>query len=293
MTAMPPTPHPTPPSAIHPISRERHGPRRWQRPAHYLHAAAQPLAPLASFEAPVAAVHLPMAFVVQGARPVLVAVLGAPPAANWCVAPDGRWTGPYIPAIFRAAPFALHRVGDGAPLLCIDEGVGQVALADAPAAPATATAQGEEAFFAADGTPTPMLAQVYGFLTRIDKGREAMERACDALAQHGLLVPWPVVFNTQAGEQPVNGLLRVDEAALRQLPAEALHTLMQKGALALAYSQLVSIQHFGLLAQWASAHAATPAPAPVTAPQTSPAPDLDLVQKFFEPGAPDTIQFNW
>lgn len=269
---------PTPP-ALHPITRERHGLRRWQRPPHYLHAAAQPLAPLAGFEIPVAAARLPLAFVKQGEQPVLVALLGAPPASNWCVAPDGRWMGPYIPAIFRAAPFALHRAAEGsAALLCIDEAVGGVALAES-------VADGES-FFAADGTPAPVLGEAYAFLTRIDQGRAAMALACDALGQQGLLVPWQVAFKTQEREQQVGGLLRIDETALGQLPAEALHTLMQVGALALAYSQLFSMQHFPKLAQWAQAH--TP-----QTPTSPPAPDLGLVQNLFDPTQPDTIKFNW
>lgn len=266
---------PTPP-ALHPITRERHGLRRWQRPPHYLHAAAQPLAPLAGFEAPIAAIRMPLAFVLQAGRPVLVAVLGVPPASNWCVAADGSWTGPYIPALFRAAPFNLHRTPEGKLLLCIDEAAGQVALAD--------SAPGGEPFFSPEGAPVPLLQEVYAFLARLDQGRQNMERGCDALAEHRLLVPWQVVFQTPAGEQPMPGLLRVDEAALRNLPGDALHALMQAGALALAYSQLLSMQNIALLAEWSRAHAAQSPP---------PAPDLGLVQNLFDPAQPDTIKFNW
>lgn len=68
-----------------------------------------------------AALRLPLAFVQQAGRFVLVAVLGLPPARNLCVAPDGQWTGPYVPAVLRAAPFGLRRTPEGQQLLCIDE----------------------------------------------------------------------------------------------------------------------------------------------------------------------------
>ena len=279
---MPTTPDAAP-TSLQFVTRERHAGLCWERPAHYQAAAAQVLAPLASFEAPTAASRMPLAFVEQGGRWLLVAVLGVPSGTNLCVAPDGRWTGPYIPAVFRAAPFALQPAPDGRLLLCVDEQVGRVRpMGDGSA--------GTEPFFAPDGAAAPLVRDVLDFLTRLAQGGKTMERACAALHARGLLVPWKVVFQSPSGEpQPVAGLWRVDEAVLRQLPADALHALMQEGALALAYSQLLSMQHIALLGEWLQARAlvsATPTPA-------AQKPDLDVVRQLFEPGAPDTLRFNW
>lgn len=64
---------------------------------------------------------------------------------------------------------------------------------------------------------------------------------------------------------------------------------MQEGALALAYSQLLSMQHIALLGEWLQARAlAAPPPAPAAQK-----PDPDVVRQLFEPGAPDTLRFNW
>ena len=274
------------PTSLQFVTRERHAGLCWERPAHYQAAAAQVLAPLASFEAPAAASRMPLAFVEQGGRWLLVAVLGVPSGSNLCVAPDGRWTGPYIPAVFRAAPFALQPAPDGRLLLCVDEAAARVR-------PVGQAAAGAEPFFAPDGAAAPLVRDVLDFLTRLAQGGKTMERACAALHARGLLVPWNVVFQSPSGEpQPVAGLWRVNEAALRQLPADALHALMQEGALALAYSQLLSMQHIALLGEWlqARALAAPPPQAPSPAPQK---PDLDVVRQLFEPGAPDTIQFKW
>jgi len=56
-------------------------------------------------------------------------------------------------------------------------------------------------------------------------------------------------------EQAVEGLFRIDEAALNQLPADAFMELRDSGALVLAYCQLLSMQHLPVLGQLAQLHA--------------------------------------
>lgn len=240
---------------IQAITLERHARLRWQRRSNYLFAARQPLAPLVGFEMHSAAAALPIAFLAHGEGWVVAAILGVPPSSNFCVAPDGRWTGPYIPAVLRSNPFSLTKTPNGQLLLCIDEDSGLV----------TEGPQGER-FFSDDGKPAPATTEILNFLTRMEQGRQATERACTALHKHALLTPWPVSFKSEAGGKPVGGLFRVDEPALAKLPGEALRELMQAGALALAYCQLLSMQHFAKLGEWSQAHAATAgAVAPVAA----------------------------
>lgn len=261
-----------PTASIVPVQRARHAQRHWQRPPDYRLAARHALAPLASFEVVQAAVCLPLAFVEQAGQCVLAAVLGVP-GTNLCVAPGGQWSGPYVPAVLRVAPFSLGQAEGGDLHLCIDEVAGQVA--EGP---------GGEPFFTAEGQPAPLVQEVMRFLLRMDQGHKAMRQACNALRQQGVLVPWPVSFDSAAGARPVDGLLRVDEKALAALAPDALHALMQCGALRLAYSQLVSMPLLSRLSEWSKAHAAARATAPA---------DLEAVRKMFEPGQPDTIQFNW
>ncbi len=73
--------------------------------------------------------------------------------------------------------------------------------------------------------------------------------------KHQLIQPWPIKLQTTAGEQAVEGLFRIDEAALNQLPAEALIELRNTGALLCAYCQLLSMQHLQTLGQLAAARA--------------------------------------
>ena len=227
----------SPMNSTHVVTRERHAHLRWHRSANYLCAVSQPLAPLAAFEIKKAAVTLPLAFLVHDERCVPMAILGVPPATNLCVAPDGRWIGPYIPAVFRTAPFVLHKAND-VWQLCVDERAARVDRGP-----------GGELFLEANGTLTPLVRDVMNFLVRIEQGRQMSERAAAALQQHDLLVPWPVRVSTQAGEKAVGGLFCVDQAAVSQLTAGALHALMQAGALALAYAQVLSMQQFSRLGQ--------------------------------------------
>lgn len=256
---------------IYPLTVERHTTRRWQRHTDYRFAARQPLAPLAGFELQKAATCLPIAFLDLGTTWVAAAILGVPPATNLCVTPDGQWTRPYVPAVLRADPFSLHKADSGQWLLCVDEDSGQV----------SAGAQGE-AFYTEDGQLTPALQTLSSLLMQVEQGRQAVQRACVALHQQALLVPWPIKIQTDAGSQAVGGLFRVDEAALGKLPAEALQALMQAGALALAYAQLLSMQHFATLAPQNA-----PSPQPAQAPQTPQAPqDRPAAAAVAAPAAP-------
>ena len=266
----------------HAITLDRHASRRWRRPTSYAFAAELPLVPLAGFEVAKAAACLPLAFLQNGDGWLPAAVLGVPPSTNYCVASDGRWMGPHIPAVLRSYPFALRHTADGRGVLCIDEDSGLV----------SAGTEGER-FFTEEGKATETITAILNEMIRMEQSREAGARAAAVLYEHGLLTPKPLNVQVDTVARSLGGLFQINEQALTQLPPEALHSVMQAGGLALAYAQLLSLQHFDRLVVWARAHTAAPAPAPVTAPQTPPAPDLDLVQKFFEPGAPDTIQFNW
>ena len=257
-----------------PITLERHGPLRWTRPVRYDFAARQALAPLVASELPQACMSLPIAFLQQADAWLVVAVLGVPPDTNLCVASDGRWTGRYIPALFRGHPFSLGVSAQGAPTLCVDHASGLVH--EGP--------EGER-FFTEDGQIAPLISQLIKFLSSVEKSRQATVRACAALHQLGLLMPWTVKVKTSAGEKTLGGLFRINEAALNQLSAESLHELMQAGGMAMAYCQLLSMQHFANMIEGARQQQ----PKSTAAPQ----PDLGLAQQLFDKGQSDTIKFNW
>lgn len=267
-------PHQAPPN-YQTVTRERHGEQRWQRPSNYTFAAHDALSPLTAAELSKAVLSLPLAFIEQDGAFVPVAVLGLQPGSNLLVAPGGRWTGQYIPAAFRSYPFRLAPTGDGQQVLCIDE-----------ASALVTSGPGGERFFTDDGQPAQVTLDMLNFLQQVEQSRLATAAACAALHRNGLIRPWPITVKTEAGDQAVAGLHQIDEATLGQLPGDALQELTRAGALAVAYCQLLSMQHLPALGQLAQARAQAAAAALNSAVLS--AGNLDL--EFLKRG--DTISFG-
>ncbi|MFT6591866.1 MAG: hypothetical protein ACI9I0_001989 [Rhodoferax sp.] len=226
------------------ITRENHTDKRWQRYTTYDHALTDSIVPLTTTELPKAVMTLPVGFIEQDGAFVLAAVLGLQPGKNLFVGPQGRWVGNYIPAAFRSYPFRLASTSEGQQVLCIDEDSGLVS--EDPTG---------ERFFNEGGEPAQATLDILNFLNQLEQNRVATAAACAVLHQHQLIRPWPVTLKTETGEQAVTGLFQVDEAALNQLPADALLAVRQAGGLLLAYCQLLSMQHLPLLGELAAAHA--------------------------------------
>jgi len=68
----------------------------------------------------------------------------------------------------------------------------------------------------------------------------------DALAAHKLLTPWKL---DAVGGVAVPNLYRIDEQAFNALPESAFNTLRKKGAVALAYTQMISSHQLPALKQ--------------------------------------------
>ena len=261
---------------FHAISRERHASKHWNRYTNYRFAAADSVVPLVAAELPKAVMSLPIAFIAQGDGYVPAAVVGLQPGNNVFVAPDWRWAGQYIPAAFRSYPFHLLLSEGGQQVLCIDEDSALV----------TDGASGE-AFFADDGQPAQAILDILGFLTQIEQSRAATAAACAALQKHDLIRPWAITLKTDTGEQQIAGLFQIDEAALNQLPDDALLEVRDVGALPIAYCQLLSMQHLPLVGQLIEAQAKASAQAQ-SLQHLAPGGDLDL--EFFNEGG--TFNFS-
>ncbi|MDP3760609.1 MAG: SapC family protein [Ramlibacter sp.] len=239
---------------IQPLTLEKHGSKRWLRNSSYAFAAKDVVAPLVLAEIPTAAAALPIGFMLHQGACVPVAVLGLVPGQNLFVDSTGRWLGQYIPAFYRAYPFYLVPGNDGSQVLCIDESSGLVT--DGP--------QGEP-FFTPEQKPVKVIADVLAFLGRISASRKITENVCGLLQKHHLIQPWSLKLQTGRSERAVEGLLRIDDAALNALPAEPFLELRNAGALPLVYGQLLAMQNLSMLPQLARAHAeagpaATPRP---------------------------------
>ena len=145
-------------------------------------------------------------------RFVLVAVLSLRPGRNMLVAPDGRWLGAYVPAYLRAYPFrllpqqgtdqtrAVHRYRQRA------GGRGRCCRRGFRWARRQYLAGPEKAL---------------DFLNELERSRRATDVAVSALAEAGIIQPWPIKLKAGHGDQPFTGLYRVDEAALNALADDA------------------------------------------------------------------------
>ena len=267
----------TAPAEFHPLSVQRHGERRWRRVSSYGFAAHQPLLPLAGLEVFQAAVALPVAFVQQEGVFSCVAVVGTRPDECLFVAADGRWLAGYMPASLRSYPFGLAPLEGDQFALCMNEASGL--LSSSPQ---------DEPFFV-EGKLAPSLQRLLEFLGQVQTSHGATRRACAALHAQGLLKPWDITLQDGAGAQrKVEGVFCVDEKSLNALEDSAFAALRSGGTLALAYAQLMSMQHIQTLGVLAGARdralAAKAAASPL--PQTA-AGDLDL--SFMEG---DTLRFN-
>lgn len=261
------------------VVHREHG---WRRPVGLAVARQEAFAPLVLNELSPALSQYPLAFAKLPDGPYcLGAILGLTTGQNLWLDDQARWRGGYVPSCFRGHPFALQPMvlGDkNSVVLCFDTDSGH--YTEAPS-----VARGDLRFFDDEGKLHAVTQQVMQFLQRRLASQAHTQVGVAALAQADLLVPWSwsPVLPLPPGVQAMTGLYRIDEARLNQLPAADLLALRNAQALTVAYAQMFSMSRVSLLEKMAEQQMPKPAPAP----------DLGVVEKLFEPGQPDTIQFNW
>jgi hypothetical protein len=256
-----------------PLSPSQHRTQGWSRSADCRFAAADTVAPLLLGELAVALPHFMLAFVRQAdGKPQLVAVTGLEAKQNLMVDGQGRWIAPYMPACYRTYPFSLQRLANDPQRLALCFNTRSGLLRQAPDA-----SRQESRFFDDAGALVPPLQKLLEVLNAQAANAIQTQAAAAALDAAGLIQPWPAL----------NGLFRVDEAALQALGAEQLVTLRDANALPLAYAQLLSQPRMTLLQTLLNKRREEQKAAQAAAP------DLNLAAKLFEPGQPDTLKFNW
>lgn len=221
---------------IHPISWERHGSKGWKGYENYRFAERTALAPLAASEISRAVLSLPIAFTQTNAGWQTVAVLSAMPEQNLYVAPDGRWLGGYVPASLRSYPFKLGRAeGSDEGFLCVDE------------ASALIVDKGGQPLFDDVAKLSARASEIWAFIVEVNRGQLQLNGATEVLANADILAPWPIKAIDGDRELTVEGLHRIDEAALNALDDQAFAKIRKAGVLALAYAQLFSSSHMDRL----------------------------------------------
>ena len=224
-------------AAYTPLSASRHADKRWLRDGRYQFAKRDALMPLQAMELPQAMLALPLAFAADGDGFDLVAVQSLQADVNALVDADGHWRGGHVPAAYRCHPFALAATSDGQHAVCVDEH--SSAIGDGPEG---------ELLMDENGANAPALTELIELLKQQHAGRAATAAICAMLHKHQLIEPWPIRLQDGARVHEVNGLYRVNEAALNALPADAFIELRDSGALAAAYCQMLAMAHLPKLA---------------------------------------------
>ena len=183
----------------------------------------------------------------------LAALVGLGDGINRFVNSQQQWRADtYIPAYVRRYPFlSVNVAGQAAPILALDTSQAWIQAA------------GGETFVDAAGQATPRLARVLAFQRDFQQQAEVTQRMCAALIAAGVLEPRALTWQGADGQpRRLDGFWCVEEAKLRALSPDALHTLHQADALGLAYAQLLSMSNLqSLVAASAPAPASTPVPA--------------------------------
>jgi len=212
------------------LSPDTHSDKRWRHPDNYLFAGRDAVVPLVAREAPVALLTYALGFMVAE-RVTFVAVQGLRPGNNLFVAADGRWLGSYLPAVYREYPFHLVEIEDGKLVFCVDEESEYVG-----------TEQGE-LFFDEEGKLSEVLSERLNFLKQLDGQRRVTEKIATLLHEAKILQPWDITVKTEAGDEALTGLFRINEEALNILDPVIFLQLRSMGALPMIYCQLLSLQN--------------------------------------------------
>lgn len=232
-----------------PIDATRCRGHGWQRYSDYEFAAGDPLVPIVAEEIPHVLATLPMAFrpLSEKNRYELVAVMSLEKNRNLCVQSNGRWIGGYVPAAYRSYPFlSIPEKGTGRMALCFDMDSGLYREEPGPK---------DTLFFGENGELGTLLSNVVQFMQKYESQRRLTSLLTAELAQQGVIVPWQIKVQDAAGNSmPIEGLFKIDEKALKNLPAEKSEKLRKADALPMAYGQFFSQHRISNLARLNKMH---------------------------------------
>ena len=221
-----------------PLSPARHAGQWVEAGRSFAFSAGVNAVPLMAVEILRAANDYPVVFTGSGSEVMPAVVLGLRGDENLYLDGDGRWLARYVPAFIRRYPFVFAADGDGSKLtLCIDEthaGLNQ-------------DGRGEQ-LFARDGSPTPYVERVLGFLRDYQAQFARTQDFGRQLHAWGLLEPMQVQLSLPEGRPlSLSGFQVISRQRLRDLAPAQLQALMDTDALELLYLHLHSLRNFRML----------------------------------------------
>jgi len=209
----------------------------------------------------------PILFVRSGAdasgKPLVVPIAALGLAAKENLFLQGtQWRALYIPALLRAYPFAIGRVGaEQRGVLSID--LGWAGLSQTEGLP----------LFDEKGEPAEQLKTMGKQLEQIEIETQRTGELCRLLLAKDLLREMRFDAELPDGSKlKVDGFFSVDEKQLAQLADADLLALHRSGVMGLVYAHLVSLGNLRKMLQWRSEAGASGAPAGQAAASPAPAP---------------------
>ncbi|HEU4620737.1 MAG TPA: SapC family protein [Burkholderiaceae bacterium] len=222
---------------IIPLTREHK--LKFERAVPMFFRTAQ-LIPVSSGEFEVAGRDMPVVFASGGtaANVLPVAMCGFKTGENLFVEGD-RWAdGVYAPAYVRRWPFCMAAVRNEQGveqdrIVCVEENV--------------VSSEGEPVL-EAEGKPSPLWSQYEPLVLEYERDLARTEQLCKLLVDLKLLEGFRLDAEIPGvGQIQVNGLFRVSEAQLKELPADQLRMLIERGGMRLIYAHLASLDRVQLL----------------------------------------------
>lgn len=170
-----------------------------------------------------------------------VAVCGLSPGENLLIS-GGAWDPTvYAPAYLRRHPFCVaFGPVQGEPqqrpaIICVEK---------------SALADDGEALVGADGTPTEAWNQAHNFVNEVENDFARTQHFAKLLRDLKVLEGFTMTSTLADGQElRVSGMYRVNEDKLKELTADQLRMLIDRGAMRLIYLHVASIERFPMLVE--------------------------------------------
>lgn len=225
------------------LEASRHGKLGLKAPEDFAFTAKANAIPLNMAEFAQAGVWYPIVFTGKDTISP-VAVVGIRKDENLFLNASNKWQpGAYVPAYVRRHPFILTRpdVAKDQVLLCVDRASDRIV-------------EGEGDMFFADDKATETTTNAMEFCLNFQRQAMATEQVTGVLKEHDLLLTQTGTLDLPGGEVVrLTDFMIVDEKKMNALSDEAFLDLRKRGALAMAYCQMMSMNNWGRLTTRAAA----------------------------------------
>ena len=218
------------------ISPLEHANKRWFKPTNFSSVSKDRVVALGLSEIPKAMMCLPIGFIKTETSYLPAVIQGLVPGQNLLVTASGQWVADYIPVLYRSAPFKLAKNSNGQFVLCVDHDSGLVSDAAAGFP-----------FFADEKNLSEDANAVATQLMQFETERARSIQICKLLDDCGIIEPWNIQLQRDEELIVVDGIYRINELKMNELPAETLAAIRNIGGLMVCYAQLFSMQHLQLL----------------------------------------------